>query len=589
LPAFKLDRQRLFKQPDQPDRPTRPQVIIWVASLITFLAIAIINFPKYQVGVTIDDAMYIVLAKSLISAKDYGLINFPGVPVATSYPFGFPLILAPLVAFFPTQFAVYKLLSLAAILLNASLLFWGWPRLTRNLSFWWGLMVNALYLFSLTTVDLSGRVMSEPVFQTFYLLAILAAERVVFSQKTRWWSFLLGIFLIFIISIRIIGIFFVFGIIMYIIIVTGKRFINKFWPALAGAMLVLTLVILGTPVKAADLLPIGYLDDRQAYIVLQVVSAIYPDWENNSTLGTSSQASVNIEKNMSGNNLKWGRYFNDYVIEGIKQHLGADVRTAISPFPGATRERAFVKQIGMPWLSGLIGSIFSGVMIFGLIQWFKLEKITAFNLTSVIYFASLFLWVWDGSRFLFPILPQLFIGFLLGGYGLLQVLNKLFNKTKIISINQFIPIFFYILVIAYAVLFIYKDVIISDSRQHVGIITDRTDWVITNTPESSVLMTEYPLPDYLYSGRKTVRFPYPEKTVNEICLYLRDNNVTYALIAPKLTWMKPFYIPEYSADTLDLLPKLEELTLHGKLDLVHQSDADPIRVYRVSQDLNCLG
>jgi hypothetical protein len=54
------------------------------------------------VGVTHDDSMYVVLAKSLATGHGYRWLNIPGAPPATHYPPGYPAVLALLWLMFPT-------------------------------------------------------------------------------------------------------------------------------------------------------------------------------------------------------------------------------------------------------------------------------------------------------------------------------------------------------------------------------------------------------------------------------------------------------------------------------------------------------
>ncbi len=59
-----------------------------------------------------DDAKYIVLSKSIVEGRHYGLINPPSQVEATRYPFGWPLILAPTYASFNGAFLPLKIVSL---------------------------------------------------------------------------------------------------------------------------------------------------------------------------------------------------------------------------------------------------------------------------------------------------------------------------------------------------------------------------------------------------------------------------------------------------------------------------------------------
>lgn len=556
--------------------------------MLVSLAIMIVNFPKGQVGVTNDDAFYITLARSLLHADKFGLINFPGVPLTTSYPFGFPLLLAPFVAIFPTELSIYKILPILATLVNASLLFWGWRMLSRGLSYWWGLGVTALYLFSLTTVDLSGRVMSEPVFMTFYLLAMLLAERLVSGKASRWWSLWMAVSLTFVLYIRSIGIVIVVTILIYLVLHTRSRFYRWLLPTLACMAALLALVVAATPLQTVDLFRTNYIFDTQAELIIRLI----PFYKHPSSVETQpkpDQGQPVDPEQIDGDQKSFGRLFYNYIVLGLREHVGKGIRSILSPFPGATyREWVLMKAIGLSYLSDLLSYVFAAVVIAGYFIWFKKEKTTIFNLSSVVYFAALFLWLWNEARFLYPILPQLATGLLLGVNGILSFLAWATHKIthparqKILSIT--LPAF----VIVFCLLLIYKGTRFSDSRLHVGLLSTRTSWIRENTPPSSVIMSEYPVIDYLYSDRNTVSYPVTNIIAGQLCQYLEDEQVDYVLVTPWLKWMIPSFIPQYSDDMQERLPVLEELSSSNKLALIYSAEEKYIRVYRVLSDASCV-
>src|SRR5918911_1496349 len=70
--------------------PSRWQVMTFLLILITSIALSLSNYDSFQLGSYMDDASYAVLAKSIVHSHTYGLINTPGQPASTRYPFGFP-------------------------------------------------------------------------------------------------------------------------------------------------------------------------------------------------------------------------------------------------------------------------------------------------------------------------------------------------------------------------------------------------------------------------------------------------------------------------------------------------------------------
>ncbi|MBI5651031.1 MAG: hypothetical protein HZC40_11405, partial [Chloroflexi bacterium] len=163
--------------------PTRIQIILWLVLVSVTLVLALGNYQTYLLGTHFDDARYVILARSLVLSDQYGMINAPGDPPAGKYPFVYPLLLTPFIFLFPHDPDALKFLSLIATVINLSLLFWGWRWFSHTRSYWWGLAIAALYGLAPMTIDLARRVMSEPVFTTFVLIAIILAERA--AQRYR--------------------------------------------------------------------------------------------------------------------------------------------------------------------------------------------------------------------------------------------------------------------------------------------------------------------------------------------------------------------------------------------------------------------
>jgi hypothetical protein len=561
------------------------QIILWGLCMLVGLAIMIINFPKSQVGVTNDEAYYITLARSLLHADEFGLINFPGAPLKANYPFGFPLLLAPLAAIFPTELSLYKILSILATLVNTSLIFWGWRWLSRGLSYWWGLGVSALYIFSLTTVDLSGRVMSEPVFLTFYLMAMLLAERQASGKTSYWWSLWMAFSLTFLLYVRSIGIVLVFTILVYLVLRTRSRFFRWLLPTLAGMAALLVFVVAISPLKTVDLFRTNYIFDTQAKLIARLIPFYKPPTSIELELNQDQPVDPGQTDDSQDN---FGKLFHDYIVLGFEQHVGRGIRSTLSPYPGDTlREKLFVEALGMPFLANLLSYLFAAVVIVGYVYWFKLEKITLFNLSSLIYFAALFLWLWKEPRFLYPILPQLATGLLLGVKVILSLAAKVTHKNILSARQKFQSITLRTFVIIFCLLLISKDVRFTDSRQNVGVISSRTGWIKEHTSSTSIVMTEYPVIDYLYSNRTTVSYPQIETPTSQFCQYLESEKVDYVLVAPRLKWIEPRYIPSYSIRMQAWLPVLEELDASHKLTLIHAAEDTFTRVYHVSSEVSC--
>ncbi|MFQ5420007.1 MAG: hypothetical protein ACE5EY_06555, partial [Anaerolineae bacterium] len=185
--------------------PSRLQIYLWLGLMLLGLVAAVWDFQSFQLGTWHDDANYVLLAQSILESDKYGQINRPGEPTNARYPFGYPLLLAPLMALFPGNWDVLKGLSLLTTLLNGASLFWGWRWFSRR-SHWWGLAVAGFYLLAPLTIEHTRMIMAEPVFTLFSLIAIISAEQAAQKQEGRSWVGMTAVSLIFVAFTRTIGI-----------------------------------------------------------------------------------------------------------------------------------------------------------------------------------------------------------------------------------------------------------------------------------------------------------------------------------------------------------------------------------------------
>ncbi len=554
--------------------PNRIQVVIWGALLVLAVILSLKDYQSFQLGTYRDDAFYTVLAQSLVHSNQYGLINVPGdQPGAPPFPFGYPLLLTPFVLLFPNSLDAMKVLSLIATLSNATLLFWGWQWFSRR-SHWWGIAVVGLYILSPLTVAHTRMVMSESVFTTFCLAAMLLAEQATRRRQNRWWSLLMSVMLTFVAFTRTVGLVLVITVFAYLLFRIGKRVWKEL--ILIGVMMILLVgVIVGTtPVQASSLLPLRYLRERNASFLIGLGAGI-----------TSTDPSDLLppeylkedETLTSGERLNIGALLEDFLVDGAKRHIGQDLRQAVLPVGGGAREQALAERMGVPSLPILVGFLTFGLIALGYFRWFAEEGTSVFNLFAILYFGALLLWNWVGPRLLYPIQPQLHIGFLLGieavllwipSFGNQDVSHKLGNALLASA------------VLILLLLSIHGSLHIDNTRLHVGDLQARTNWLKSNATPSDIIMTEAPLTDFVYSGRKTVRQPESLTSAGELEAFLVDQGIDYILIAPEIKW-QPNYIPTYSDRTNRLLSQIAVLISENRISVVYSSERDLIKVFRI--------
>lgn len=160
---------------------------------VVALAVGLAVVDRYMVGVFHDDAMYVILAKSLSTGQGYRYLNIPGAPVATHFPPGYPVLLSlawRVFPGFPTNLLVFKALN--AVLLSASVMLMAQLVRERLGSVRWGFAVALVSAVSVPLLVLSTMLLSELLFLALLLGALLLAERMVESPKPVRQAMMLG-------------------------------------------------------------------------------------------------------------------------------------------------------------------------------------------------------------------------------------------------------------------------------------------------------------------------------------------------------------------------------------------------------------
>jgi len=144
------------------------------------LAVGAALVDGLPVGVTNDDGMYVILAKSLATGHGYRWLNLPGTPAATHFPPGYPAVLALLwllVPAFPTNVILFKLANALFMAVAAAATF----SLARQRLAMSDAAAAALTLgatLGIPMLTLSTIVMSEALFLALLVPTLLLAERV---------------------------------------------------------------------------------------------------------------------------------------------------------------------------------------------------------------------------------------------------------------------------------------------------------------------------------------------------------------------------------------------------------------------------
>ncbi len=161
-------------------RLTRGDLACLIGLLITgiFLAVRITRLPII-VGYYGDDGVYLATARALAQGEGYRHPELPGRPYQTKYPVIYPLgltLLWRLAPDFPENTRVLRVANIGLWALG-SWLAYRWLRKGWNLASWVAGLGTWLAFTNLNTVDLLRTAMSEPLYFTLSMAALLIAGR----------------------------------------------------------------------------------------------------------------------------------------------------------------------------------------------------------------------------------------------------------------------------------------------------------------------------------------------------------------------------------------------------------------------------
>lgn len=147
--------------------------LLVVAALFLYI---VRYFTAAQLGVTSDDARYLVLAESFLRGQPYRVISFPDAPLETIWPPGYPLfILAPVGLIFGMN---YDLLRATSIVLTMGSVFLVFALVRRYLpGAAIALLVTAMFALNHATAGFAGVALSEAAFVFFLLLHLTLLQR----------------------------------------------------------------------------------------------------------------------------------------------------------------------------------------------------------------------------------------------------------------------------------------------------------------------------------------------------------------------------------------------------------------------------
>jgi hypothetical protein len=181
----------------QPEKKTNPHLILLgaaLAGLALALTIYVMRLDKVF-GLVVDDAWYVMLAKSLATGQGYTLTNSPTPGIVPFYAPGFPALLSIFYRIspnFPNNIWLLKSVSIAAMI-GVGFLAFSYFRRDRELPTWVAYaLALATTIYPALVFLATSTVMSECVFMLAQLGAIILIERgVKAGQLNLAWQYML--------------------------------------------------------------------------------------------------------------------------------------------------------------------------------------------------------------------------------------------------------------------------------------------------------------------------------------------------------------------------------------------------------------
>ena len=469
---------------------------ILAAILTAFVILAGLSFdPKPFVGG--DNANYVLLSQSLANNKGLTEIWTPGTAYNALYPFGFPLLLAP-VSLLRMAYPWYKLIPFLSALAGLAIL---WLILRRQ-----GVLlataVTALCAVNPVILDYSHWVLSELSFMTFLLLTVWLMLR--WEEKEDNVTFVMLILATaFTNHIRSSGIALLVGFVVHLFI---KRKFRAAMTLFSGFVLLSIPWALRNRAMGSGLSYVDWLLVRDPYQVesgnVTIFELLQRVWYN------------------------------------ARLYFGSIIPQAVFPHGEPEGSRG----------PGLLGFLLTGLPMLAGIIIRLVKKSSSYDWCIFFYFGLMLLWPssWTDVRFALPVLP-FFILYLFQGY---RALAGTISK----SIRPYLAVLLFLVLFAASL----AQAASSWSRNiemqsayrkgdHLAgydpawrSFFTAAEWIKASTPENSIVVSRKPSLFYLSAQRKTFCYPF---TANRDSVLKVIDRADYVMVEPVSGTGQRYLIP----------------------------------------------
>lgn len=486
---------------------------VLVVALGLHSILALLRFNAFPVGAYVDDAHYVVLAEALATGQGFCLVNFPEPQAELMFPPGWPLLLSPLVALFPGSFTPLKLLSLllnlASILLAYRL---AAPRLQRPFL---GLLLVLMAIHP-ALVGSSGMVMSEAAYLFASLLALNLFELWLRQSERPLNRFLLPFAWVTIAAqlIRPVGLSMLLSVLVCLALQQRTRHLA----------LITTVLVVG-------LIP-------QTLLFSQSGGSVIPVAKEHRVLGDASLVEKPLHMAMT-----FGTYLQEKLVSNM-----------LLPIFGP-RISAWPARLGLGFLPVMLNAVLLLIVGSGFVRSLRRPQLSEIYVLS---YSVAVLSFWNPlvgsaqSRFLIPLVPFLLLYFLEGISALFSFAVRRTGHPEKLAVGVAV-----LVLVAIGVPFLGRNVqeTINPFRDRSTDLSAGADWIRAHAPHDAIIMTQDPIPRYLYARRRTVDYSTAVDTA-AILDEIERKGANYILVAPPLRSSTSTELDEYTVG--HLLPLLQK-------------------------------
>ena len=475
-------------------RRNRGLIIFGALAFLLALAVYVLRIDKV-VGMFVDDAWYVLLAKALATGQGYTLINSPTPGIVPLYPPAFPAILSMIFRIapdFPQNLWLLKSVSVAAMLIAGVVAFYYFTRV-RELPGYLAMMIALAMVLTPPLVFLAAStVMAECVYLLFLLTAITMIDRAVSKKdddRALWLLVAAGaVFSSLAFLTRSFGI---------IVILAAVIFLFKSRRLKAAIGFIVITAALCGPWVIYSRLKAPTLEQRLEQESQIVVPSTEQFWLRNADAGSSATVSASD--------------LPDRVWKNVVQITGRDVgRILMAPVTEAI-SAALAEQQGSYENEALTLSFLLTAFV---ITGFVIVVRRRLTLAEIVVALSLLLTVilpWDTFRFVASLTPFLLFYFLIGCtkiYHLHLRLREEPRKPGWPGLAVLAGVLAAVSLAGHAYYFQKKFSSNPDERPVWTRMYEENqqilDWVNERAPEGSVVATPNPALVHLLSGKKTI-------------------------------------------------------------------------------------